>query len=68
LHAFLPVNRLEAVERLKLEPCGASANTPSFAEDYSIEHSWSGVSAISIRISASSDRVVAPATAGYLQG
>jgi hypothetical protein len=68
LHPFLPVERIEPIDRLEFESCGANTNTPTFAEDYSNEHSSSGVSAISIRISASSDSVVAPAMADYLQG
>jgi hypothetical protein len=68
LHSFRLVNRLEPAGWLKVEPGRASANTASFVEDYSVEHSSFRVSVTSIKKSASSDILVVSATVGNPQG
>jgi hypothetical protein len=59
IHPFRPVKKPAQTGLLQVESGDAMASTQSFVEDFSIEHSSSGVSVLSISISANSDSVVA---------
>ncbi|MGB7546260.1 MAG: hypothetical protein WBM14_00795 [Terracidiphilus sp.] len=62
LHPFRPVNKPGATGFSEIEQGGTRANTPSFVEDFYVEHSSSGVSIIPIEISAGPGSIVIAGT------